>query len=85
MKNDNLKVIWILIFLGQNLGGLVLVMVMLQSFIQYLLYLVEKVGNNLKYAVLKGQSHEIKVRFFGAQWIEKILLIFPRKGFSSFY
>ena len=46
-------------------------MVMLQSFIQYLLYLVEKVGNNLKYAVLKGQSHEIKVRFFGAQRIEK--------------
>ena len=31
---------------------------------------------------LKGQSHEIKVRYFGAQWIEKILLISPRKGLS---
>ena len=34
---------------------------------------------------LKGQSHEINVWFFGAQWIEKILLILPRKGFSSYY
>ena len=34
---------------------------------------------------LKGQSHEIKVWFFWPQWIEKILLIFLRKGFSSFY
>ena len=32
---------------------------------------------------LKGQSHEIKVWLFWAQWTEKILLIFPRKGFSS--
>ena len=33
--------------------------------------------------VLKGQSHKIKVCFFWAQWTGKILLIFPRKGFSS--
>ena len=29
---------------------------------------------------IKGQSLEINVRFFGAFWIEKILLLFPRKG-----
>ena len=34
---------------------------------------------------LKGQSHEINVWFFWAQWKGKILLIFLRKGFSSFY
>ena len=34
---------------------------------------------------LKGQSHEIKVWFSWAQWIGKILLIFPRKSFSSYY
>ena len=34
---------------------------------------------------LKGLSHEINVWFFGAQWIEKILLLLPRKGFSSYY
>ena len=34
---------------------------------------------------LKGQSHEIKVWFFGAQWIAKRFLIFPQKGFRSFY
>ena len=31
---------------------------------------------------LKGQSHEIRVCFFWAQEIEKVLLIFPPKGFS---
>ena len=35
--------------------------------------------------ILKGQSHKIKVWFFWAQWTEKILLIFPQKGFSSYY
>ena len=34
---------------------------------------------------LKGQSHVIKVWFFWSQWIEKIILIFPRKGNSSLY
>ena len=32
--------------------------------------------------ILKGQSHEIKVCFFWSYYIEKVLLIFPRKGFS---
>ena len=35
------------------------------------------------YRSLKGQSHEIKVCFFWAQYTEKINLIFPQKGFSS--
>ena len=34
---------------------------------------------------LKGESHEIKVWFFWALWIAKILFIFPQKGFSSLY
>ena len=38
-----------------------------------------------KNMLLKGQSHEIKVCSFWAQWIDKIFLIFPLKGYSSFY
>ena len=34
---------------------------------------------------LKEQSHEIKVWFFWAKWVRKIILIFLRKGFSSLY
>ena len=33
---------------------------------------------------LKGQSHEINVCFFGAQWTGKILLMFSRKGFFHY-
>ena len=50
----------------------------LMIFIHYLKpgNLIVAFGDNLK-----GQSHEINVWLFGAQWIEKILLIFLRKGF----
>ena len=45
---------------------------------------ISKETNSVK-NYLKGLSHEIKVCFFWVQWVGNKFLIFPRKGFSSYY
>ena len=51
----------------------------------YIVTSLTKTKKCMHYCCLKGQSHEIRVWFFWAQWIGKIILIFPRKDFSLFY
>ena len=56
-----------------------------KCFLRYRYTFILPKNKPISVTVLKGQSHEINVCFFWAQWTGKILLIFSRKGFNSLY